>query len=220
MDEDYKVYIHIFPNNKKYVGITKQNVDKRWSNGKHYKNQMVGKAITKYGWNNIKHKIIADKLSKEEACNLEQKLIKKYKSNQKEYGYNLSTGGEVGKKNTYMCSDAVQFINKYDRYLEDKDIFNWWRFICQDELESKVFNKAYLFVDNIIAILLEKKLRIEWCHKVVAINLYLEAWKNNWKPECAEYNVIYYLTNYGQITYNYIFNKNDNWKKKELIGSD
>lgn len=32
----YIVYMHICPNNKKYIGITSQKPEKRWGNGKNY----------------------------------------------------------------------------------------------------------------------------------------------------------------------------------------
>ena len=36
-NNNYKVYVHIAPNGKRYYGITKQEVEKRWANGKGYK---------------------------------------------------------------------------------------------------------------------------------------------------------------------------------------
>ena len=33
----YKVYMHICPNGKKYIGITQQDVLKRWNYGNGYK---------------------------------------------------------------------------------------------------------------------------------------------------------------------------------------
>ena len=35
---DYIVYMHISPNNKKYIGITCQSLKNRWRNGEGYKN--------------------------------------------------------------------------------------------------------------------------------------------------------------------------------------
>lgn len=209
---EYKVYMHTFPNGKRYIGITKQNVEKRWSNGKHYKEQAVGRAIKKYGWDNIKHEIIYDNLTEIEACNYEQQLITKYKTNQNEYGYNKSIGGDIGKKSNYMCEEAIQFINQYNRDEEYRKVYDWWRYLCEDELESKVFNGAYCFVDNVIN---KHEDRIEWWHKVDAINIYLESWLNDWKPECARYNAMYFLDNFGDILYNKIYGKdNDEWKLK------
>ena len=47
----YTVYVHITPNNKYYVGITKQNVQNRWKNSLGYKSQrLFWRAIQKYGW--------------------------------------------------------------------------------------------------------------------------------------------------------------------------
>lgn len=92
---DYKVYIHIFPNEKVYVGMTCQEPKKRWNNGKSYiENKYMKNAINKYGWENIKHKIVATNLTKNEAEELEIYLINnKYKSNNREYGYNIEYGG-------------------------------------------------------------------------------------------------------------------------------
>ena len=52
MKDNYKVYVHIAPNGKRYYGITKQKVEKRWQNGKRYSNnEHFTNAINKYGWN-------------------------------------------------------------------------------------------------------------------------------------------------------------------------
>lgn len=92
----YTVYRHVCPNNKIYVGITKLSVKARWGkNGALYKRQYFYRAIQKYGWDNIKHEIMFENLTKEEAEAKEKELIEKYKSNQKEYGYNIESGGYV-----------------------------------------------------------------------------------------------------------------------------
>ena len=91
---NFYVYKHTFPNEKVYIGITCNKPEYRWNNGKGYQNQSVMlRAIKKYGWENIKHEILYYNLNEEEAKQKEVELIKKYKSNQKEYGYNISTGG-------------------------------------------------------------------------------------------------------------------------------
>lgn len=91
--------MHIFPNNKVYIGVTKQKPEYRWRNGTKYSdNQYMKNAIKKYGWKNIKHIILFENLTKEEAEQKEIELIKKYKANIREYGYNILAGGNVQKK--------------------------------------------------------------------------------------------------------------------------
>lgn len=95
---DYTVYMHITPSNKRYIGITHLKPLRRYGkNGSGYKRcTFFYRAIEKYGWDNIKHIIVCDGLSKEVACRKEQELISYYKSNMQEFGYNCSLGGESG----------------------------------------------------------------------------------------------------------------------------
>lgn len=93
--KNYKVYLHTLPNGKKYVGITKQDVKYRWQNGNGYKNNSrFYNAILKYGWNNIKHEVLFDGLTQEEAYKLEIEMIALNESNNPNYGYNQTEGGE------------------------------------------------------------------------------------------------------------------------------
>jgi group I intron endonuclease len=97
MNETYTVYIHTSPTNKIYVGITCQtNLNRRWQNGQGYRTQRrFYRAIKKYGWENIKHVIVAQGLTKEEAEQKEIELIKKYESTNPQKGYNIENGGNV-----------------------------------------------------------------------------------------------------------------------------
>lgn len=91
----YTVYMHITPSNKRYIGITCKKTKYRWNNGKGYKNNKhFYSAIIKYGWENIEHIILFENLTKEEAEQKEIELIKKYSSNNREYGYNIENGGK------------------------------------------------------------------------------------------------------------------------------
>ena len=96
--QDYTVYMHKAPNNKVYIGVTKLTLQQRWGkDGSGYHTQtLFWRAIQKYGWNNFTHIIIATGLEKNEAFDLEVKLIAEYKSNDSKYGYNQSIGGEKG----------------------------------------------------------------------------------------------------------------------------
>lgn len=94
----WTVYKHTNKENGKvYIGITGQPVERRWrGDGSGYKKCLLFyRAIQKYGWDNFTHEILHSGLTKKEAEDLEQKLIKKYKSNQKEFGYNIANGGSV-----------------------------------------------------------------------------------------------------------------------------
>lgn len=91
--ENYKLYIHEFPNGKAYVGITSQDVEARWRRGEGYKNQFVYKAILKYGWDEILHRVLISGMTKEEAEEKEMYYISALKTNRLEYGYNVANGG-------------------------------------------------------------------------------------------------------------------------------
>ena len=71
-ERKYKVYMHISPIGKKYIGITKQSLKKRFDNGRGYKGCFrFKKAIDKYGWENIEHILLKDNLTEEEAKKME-----------------------------------------------------------------------------------------------------------------------------------------------------
>ena len=89
--------MHKCPNGKVYIGITSRRPKARWVCGNGYiKNEHFYRAIQKYGWENIEHIIVEQNLSKNDAAELEIKLIKEYKSNDYKFGYNMSSGGEFG----------------------------------------------------------------------------------------------------------------------------
>lgn len=104
---NYYVYKHSTPNNKVYIGITKQNPNRRWRNGHGYKDShLFFNAIIKYGWLNITHEILKEGLSFEDACKYEKYYIDLYKSNDREFGYNLTKGG--GRKSDQI--NKAEFI--------------------------------------------------------------------------------------------------------------
>ena len=102
---DYYVYMHIFPNGKKYIGYTHQKPNRRFRNGLGYKNLKVYDYIQKYGWDNIKHIILIDKLTKKQAQQKEIEFILEHKSNEEKYGYNLSIG-------TKLCEEQIELLRK------------------------------------------------------------------------------------------------------------
>lgn len=96
MNNTYCIYKHInLINGKIYIGQTCQKPEYRWNHGNGYKGSpRFYSAIQKYGWKNFKHEILFSNLTLEEANEIEDSLIKEYKSNSLEYGYNLDNGGK------------------------------------------------------------------------------------------------------------------------------
>lgn len=93
----YKIQNKI--NNKIYIGQTTKSFDERYSNNlyKYTHNKDLKKEILEYGIENFdinKEYYVAK--TKEELDNKEDELIKRFKSNNKEYGYNKKTGGDKG----------------------------------------------------------------------------------------------------------------------------
>lgn len=95
---NFCVYRLTAPNGKVYIGITGQNPLRRWNSGRGYKNQPhMHSAIQKYGWDNFTHEVLYSELTKEEAEELEIRLIAEHRSTDPEFGYNHATGGAVNR---------------------------------------------------------------------------------------------------------------------------
>ena len=93
---NYIIYMHRNKiNNKVYIGQTCQDPSKRWDNGKGYiTSPKFYKAIQKYGWDNFQHIILYTNLTLDEANLKEKELISQYKSNEDNFGYNITSGGK------------------------------------------------------------------------------------------------------------------------------
>lgn len=107
------MYRHTTPNEKVYIGITKQKPERRWQNGCGYASNIVfSRAIKKYGWDNIKHEVLQDGLTKEEAKQVERDLIATHRSTDRRFGYNKTPGGDIpwcaGKKMPQWVRDKAK----------------------------------------------------------------------------------------------------------------
>lgn len=92
----YSLYIHTFPNGKKYVGITSLIPEKRWLKGRGYtRHILIKNAIKKYGWENINHDVVMTGMTREEACQREIQSIAILRTTDINYGYNLNCGGDL-----------------------------------------------------------------------------------------------------------------------------
>lgn len=94
----YILYKHTSPSGRVYIGITCKTPAARWGHGgSGYRLQKYfWRAIEKYGWDNFKHDVLLRNLTKEEAVEKEKEYIAKYRSNNRKYGYNLTSGGDSG----------------------------------------------------------------------------------------------------------------------------
>ena len=96
MENNYCVYMHVLElDGRKYIGITKSSPKHRWANGKGYKkNIYFWNTIEKYGWTAFKHELLFENLSKEQAYSKEKALIKLFNTQNRQFGFNLTAGGD------------------------------------------------------------------------------------------------------------------------------
>lgn len=113
---DFVVYKHTSPSNKVYIGMTGQPVEERWNDGRgylgktkdgKYNQPAFAHVILKYGWENIKHEILFEGMTEDEACQKEIEMISFYKSNDPEYGYNLANGGKYAGKQSEATKEKI-----------------------------------------------------------------------------------------------------------------
>lgn len=97
IQENYFVYLHRnLTNGKRYYGITSEKTpEERWRKGYSHNNHLSA-AFDKYGWDGFEHIVVAEGLTKIEAETMEVQLIAEYKTNNPQYGYNLTSGGGTG----------------------------------------------------------------------------------------------------------------------------
>lgn len=86
-DKTYSVYMHKCPNEMIYVGCTSTTPSRRWNGGHGYDtNELFAPQIRQFGWDNIKHLVVAKGLDKNTAHSVERFLITLTK---KEYSMNI-----------------------------------------------------------------------------------------------------------------------------------
>lgn len=87
-NKTYYIYVHTCPDLCTYVRMS-TNPKQRWNKGKGYKeNKPFYQAIKKFGWDNIKHEIIAETQYGWAARVIERIVITHFKSLQKCYNEN------------------------------------------------------------------------------------------------------------------------------------
>lgn len=113
------VYMITFPNNKKYIGIS-NNIRRRMTeHNQDFRNNLpIENAIKKYG--KIEKFILLEEIAAEDRQIMRERekyWIAKYRSNLKEFGYNVSEGGDgadIGSNNSQakFTEEQIQQIYK------------------------------------------------------------------------------------------------------------
>lgn len=104
----YFVYKHTTPDGKIYIGYGKGKPNDRWQSGYNYKNNKdFSAAIHQYGWENIRHEILADHLYLEEAQAMERRLILQEASYDPEIGFNREIPVENPDRNHYAVYQLI-----------------------------------------------------------------------------------------------------------------
>lgn len=112
-NKPYYVYIHTCPNYWTYVGLS-QKPKQRWNNGEGYKdNKEFYKAINKFGWDNIKHEIVAETNYRWIAQKIERTLITHFKNKKRSFNENnIETSVLKNKSNRKIPTKRVAQYNK------------------------------------------------------------------------------------------------------------
>lgn len=96
-ERKWRVYVHVNKTNgKRYVGVTsKPKPEHRWREGRGYhENSYFYSAVNKYGWDGFSHIILHEGLTESDAKNLEVLYIRMWKTQNRKYGYNMTSGGD------------------------------------------------------------------------------------------------------------------------------
>lgn len=150
MNKTYCVYTHIFPNGKKYIGVTCQKPEHRWNNGRGYRNnKYLERAINKYCWHNVEHKILYTDLLKEEAEEKEIELIKEWETLYNQNGYNLKIGGCV---RGCFTEDTIRKMSLEKKgktsNMKDKKLSNEAKMAISARKKGKKLSKTH--INNIV----------------------------------------------------------------------
>ena len=119
------VYKITFPNNKVYIGISNNIYRRMLEHNTDFRNNLpIEKAIQKYG--KITEFDILEQIDSENRSLMRERekyWILKYNSNKKEFGYNISEGGDgadIGSNNQQAKLTQEQFQQVYKDLIENK----------------------------------------------------------------------------------------------------
>lgn len=137
--ENVKIYCYTSPSGKRYIGITKDIKARAGQNGSGYKNcSLFYKAILKYGFENMSLEILEDNLDYNTAFEKEKYYIAFYKTQNSEFGYNISAGGEAFFLGQHH-SEATKQLLKEKNSGENN---YWYGKHLSQETKNKIADKA------------------------------------------------------------------------------
>ena len=105
-------------NDKLYFGVTQQEVKIRWQQHKcnsNKKSYYLYNAMKKYGIENFIIEVVFEANTKKEMLEKEIELITLFKTNNRLYGYNNSTGGESSRKGCKLTLEQRKKISEYQK---------------------------------------------------------------------------------------------------------
>lgn len=129
----YKI-TNIF-NNKIYIGQT-NNPSLRWSqhksNAKYNRgDQIITRAISKYGESNFTFEVIASCLNQHNADKSEEEIICQYDSRNLEKGYNVASGGNTTPRTCHIIKKISEALKNYYKYnfnhMKGKKLSEEWK---------------------------------------------------------------------------------------------
>ena len=128
-------------NNKKYVGQSinlKRRILEHIRNAYKNENHPLYYAFNKYGWDNFEFSIIDTANTFDELNQKEIKYIQEYKSNNKEFGYNLEAGG----KNSSPSIETLEKMSKSHLGIVQSDEWKNKRIAKAGNDDAKKYGKA------------------------------------------------------------------------------
>ena len=194
----YCVYCHTNKaNGKKYFGITQQKPQRRWNRGEGYKhNRYFYGAIQKYGWNGFDHDVIMDGLSKEDAIEIERFLIASHQTTNREKGYNISEGGELGCKGFHpIMTDELRAkigksIRESERFKANRVTWNKGKHYTKEQYEK--YLNAWSFTSEDAKRKTSESVKKLWQDEAYREHMKMVHIGENLKSVCCiETNIIY-----------------------------
>ena len=106
--KDYDVYVLIFSNGKKYVGMTSNTVNTRWRKGYRANEPLLAAIAREGGLKNVKKEHFDYPLSRESAERIETTLINYLGTMNPQRGYNRRNGKGLNDSDLYVSQETLK----------------------------------------------------------------------------------------------------------------